>query len=134
MAILLSGCVILDTNNSMYLLHRNKDGVTQWELPGGKVEANETPEQAAVREAGEELGIVVGLGKKLGATNFADKDVAYEYTWYLAEIQSGELSIREPELFDDLRAFAFDELPNIKLSDNMKKLYEAMLNGKVVIG
>ena len=36
-----------------------------WEIPGGVVEANESPGQTAVREVREELGLMLPLGRLL---------------------------------------------------------------------
>ena len=36
-----------------------------WEFPGGKIEANETPEQAAIREAREETRLTIEITRAL---------------------------------------------------------------------
>lgn len=38
---------------------------TVWEIPGGTVEANESPQQACKREVREELGIDIPIGQLL---------------------------------------------------------------------
>ena len=131
MSLNLAGCVILDGNHNIYLLHRNKKGLTQWELPGGKLEPNESAELAAIRELREELGVTVSLVRRLGTARFEENDVEHIYNWFLADIQAGEMSICEPETFDNLKSFSFDELSKLELSNNMKKLYETILSGSM---
>jgi len=50
--------VYIEHNENILLLHRqnNKSQGNKWGIPGGKVEKNETPLQAAIREVKEETG------------------------------------------------------------------------------
>lgn len=131
MTIKLAGCVLLDAEGRIGLLHRNKKGVTQWELPGGKVEPSERNEEAAIRELREELGIVVRIEKEIGSTDFESNGSQYNYTWFLASIQEGTPSICEPDTFDAFSYFALENLQEIELSSNMQQLFGQLKNKKI---
>ena len=61
--VLASGCILRDQSGRILLVKPTyKPG---WEIPGGMVEANESPVQACLREAREELGLEVRLGRLL---------------------------------------------------------------------
>jgi 8-oxo-dGTP diphosphatase len=61
--VLASGCIIRDHSGRILLVKPTyKPG---WEIPGGMVEANESPVQACLREAREEIGLEVRLGRLL---------------------------------------------------------------------
>jgi len=50
---------IIIENNKMLLMHRNKDGKLYFTLVGGRLNGDETPEQALSREVKEETGLDV---------------------------------------------------------------------------
>ena len=59
--LLVVAAALVDTDGRVLLAQRPKGKTLEglWEFPGGKVDANEQPEDALVRELREELGIVV---------------------------------------------------------------------------
>jgi 8-oxo-dGTP diphosphatase len=77
--------VVIVENGRVALIERVRDRRTYFVFPGGGVEAGESPQQAAVREAHEELGVRVELGDLVS--------VAYrngrEQRYYLASIAGG---------------------------------------------
>jgi len=57
--VLVSAVALIDRDGRVLLAQRpeGKSMAGLWEFPGGKVESNETPEVALIRELEEELGI-----------------------------------------------------------------------------
>jgi len=126
-----AGCVLLDDYGRILLLHRNFGDEGLWYLPGGKLEQDESPEAAAVREIYEELGVSVRLTRQLGNEEFEHNDTGYIFYWFLAEVVSGEPHIAEPELFDDLDYIEIEDLSTLALSAGTEIMHHKLVSGEV---
>ncbi|MDX1378863.1 MAG: NUDIX domain-containing protein [Anaerolineales bacterium] len=62
--------VILIEDNKVALIERHRAGLDYFVFPGGGVDEGETPEQGAVREALEELGLEVAIRRKVAEIHF----------------------------------------------------------------
>ncbi|MBQ8814595.1 MAG: (deoxy)nucleoside triphosphate pyrophosphohydrolase [Lachnospiraceae bacterium] len=71
-----------------------KDG---WEFPGGKVEENETPQEALVREIKEELDAEIEVGELLDTVEYDYPKFHLSMDCFICTVKSGELVLKEHE-------------------------------------
>ena len=77
--------VLLLQDDKIALIERHRQGFHYFTVPGGHVDEGETPEQAAVREALEELGLEVVLKKLVAKMGWQGK---WQY-YYRGEVTGG---------------------------------------------
>jgi 8-oxo-dGTP diphosphatase len=104
------GGVITDAAGRLVLIkRRNEPGAGLWSLPGGRIEAGETDEQALVREILEETGLSVTPGQLLGTVQRPARDGAVaDIRDYLAVVTGG--SLRAGDDAADARWVTKDEM------------------------
>ena len=102
-----AAAIPVTADGRIILLRRGFDpGKGLWTFPGGFVDLGESVEDAAVREAMEELEIEIELGSLVGVYSRADERVALVV--YRATTTQ---TPRTTDEATEVRAFAPDELP-----------------------
>ncbi|MDD5643906.1 MAG: 8-oxo-dGTP diphosphatase MutT [bacterium] len=85
-------CAAIIKENSKVLLAQRPKGshlALQWEFPGGKIMAGETPEQCILRELKEELNIETEIIKYFDSILFAYPEKEVEINFYICRIKNG---------------------------------------------
>ncbi|KGR76164.1 (deoxy)nucleoside triphosphate pyrophosphohydrolase [Ureibacillus sinduriensis] len=84
------GAIIENDQNEIFCAKRSPEMSlpNYWEFPGGKIEPNETPEQALTREILEELNCSIVVGDKV-------EDTTYEYETFIVRLETYKAKLVE---------------------------------------
>ena len=85
-------CAIIEKNGKVLIAKRaaNSSMPNKWELPGGKIQPDESPYAAIIREINEELGCTVNPVKTLKTNTHAYPDFDIDLTPIVCELSVGE--------------------------------------------
>lgn len=108
---------VLIRDGKVILVRNDRD---EWELPGGKLELEETPPSCVVREMMEELGLEVSPERILDSWTYTILPGVHVLVITYGCMESTQ---REAVLSDEnreLRWFAIDEIDDLRLPEGYK--------------
>ena len=100
----------------------------QWEFPGGKIELEETPQEALVREIQEELDVKIEVGDLIDTIeyDYPSFHLSMDCLWCI--VTDGEITLKEAE---DARWLSKDELYSVDwLPADMELIEKLVLSNK----
>jgi mutator protein MutT len=116
-----AGCII-EFNNKI-LVVRNTYGIRLWGFPGGGINNNESPEQAAKREAFEEVGIDVKNIRSLGQFDYTLHYRSGTVYIFTGNADSEIIKIDPNEILE-ARWVIYDDLSDLKFSSIARRMLE----------
>ena len=94
----ISAGVIVEHEGRLLLVRHVKPGAYDfWVAPGGGVKGSESLEEAAAREAREETGLEVQVGKLLYVEEFFNPECRHVKFWFTASLIGGQLNWSHPD-------------------------------------
>ncbi|MCK8521474.1 (deoxy)nucleoside triphosphate pyrophosphohydrolase [Aquimarina sp. D1M17] len=95
-------CGIIYKDNKIFLCRRNseKQLAGYWEFPGGKIEINEKPEQALIRELYEEISMSVKVLNYFAKVTHKYEKITIELIAYKCEFIEAEFKLTDHDLYE----------------------------------
>jgi ADP-ribose pyrophosphatase YjhB (NUDIX family) len=119
----MSAFALIFDNKQRVLLCRRGD-VDLWNLPGGKLEPDETPRRAVIREVKEEANIKVQVNRLVGISlNWTRRAIAFAY---LCEIAKGKPGANDET--DAVGYFASEQFPRRIYPDHQQWIRNVLSN------
>ena len=115
---------IIKKDNLYLVTQRNRDkhmGL-KWEFPGGKVEANETLQEALTREIHEELNIDINIYEKLAEERYKDSEINIVLHYFLCSIKDGIINLNEHEAMEWVDKTDLDKYDFVEGDGNITSL------------
>lgn len=122
-AIRVGSAVLIIEGDKILLGRRNKEPYFgRWVLPGGKIEYGETHQQAAIREAKEELGIDIDVLRLAGRGIYyiLSPDEHRMIVYSIARLLGGKMSPSTD--ISEARFFTRDELKNLDITPVVREV------------
>ncbi len=120
-----AGAVIYATHEGTIYFAFVHDVFGYWTLSKGGIEEGEDEEKGAIREIKDEMGLDINVKEELGRNeyiaNHPEKGkIRKQVVFFLAEAPYGDLVLQnESGGLDDAKWFPLEEVPNLKMYDNM---------------
>lgn len=123
--------LILQNNGKICLMRRFNTGWNDgmYALMGGHVEDGENPISAIIREAAEELGIVISEDDINHVFTMA-VNPDHIYLYFACENYKGIITNKEPDQCDDVRFFDINSIPENIIEADKKALNIIFGNNK----
>jgi len=93
---------IIKKDDYYLLAKRNKDKYMglKWEFPGGKVEKDESLEEALSREILEELNVNIEIHNKVAEERFQDDEINIVLHYYICSLIDTDIVLSEHEAIE----------------------------------
>lgn len=106
----IAAAIIVNDGHVLLVRRRIQEGTLSWQFPAGEIKQGEAPEEAAVREAREEVGLTLTATSTLGAR--VHPATGRTMIYVACNVLDGKAFIADSEEIAEIAWSTLDQLPH----------------------